>query len=75
MKYTLIDMLENNSIEIAFKSRIPYLCNGTTEDYGVISTLSLGDKCLTGYNGICKETVSQDIMDEIKTSIINILKK
>ena len=44
MKCTLIDMLENNSIEITFKSRIPYLCNGTTEGYGVIITLSVGEE-------------------------------
>ena len=30
MKDKLINLIENNSIEISFKSRIPYLCNGTT---------------------------------------------
>lgn len=75
MEDDLINLLENNSVEIIFKSRIPYLCNGTTDDYGVIKNLSIGDHNLTRYNGICRENISQETMNKIKTSIIKILKK
>ena len=74
MEDELINLLENNSIEIIFKSRIPYLCSGTTDDYGLIKKISIGDHSITGYNGICRENISQGTMNKIKTSIVKILK-
>jgi hypothetical protein len=74
MEDELINLLENSSIEITFKSRIPYLCFGTTDDYGMIEKISIGDHSITGYNGICRENISQETMNKIKTSIIKILK-
>jgi len=75
MKDKLIEILESGSIEIILKNRIPYLCNGTTEDYGVVDKISIGDHNLTGYNGIMKENISQELMNEIKNSIIQTIKK
>lgn len=74
MKDKIINLLEDNCVEIIFKSRIPYLCNILTDDYGVIDTISIGDNSITGYNGICKENITQDSMNKIKNSIIEILK-
>ena len=72
MKDKLIELLEgNNSIEIVFKGRIPYLCIGTNEDYGVFNKFGIGDHNITGYNN---SDVSQDTMNKIKSSIIEILK-
>ena len=74
MKDKLIHMLENESIEIIFNSRVPYLAIGPTDDYGLLATASIGDDCLTGYQGIFSENVSQDTMDKLKSSIIELLK-
>lgn len=70
IKNELIEILEKESIEIIIKYRIPYLCNGTSDNYGVIRSLSIGDNNITGYNGICKENISQELMNNIKKSII-----
>jgi len=74
MKDRLIKLLENNSVEIIFNYRIPYLCMGTNDEHGLIETISIGDNNIIGYNGICKENLSQYTMNKIKLSIIKILK-
>jgi hypothetical protein len=75
----LIEILESKSISITFKDHTPYLCVGTNEDYGVRQKISIGDECVTGFNGNPKNTsmvnkhISPEKMSKIKQSIIEIL--
>lgn len=74
MKDKLIKLLEDNSCEIIIRTHIPYMCRGTKEDYSVTDIISIGNHNITGYNGLCSENISQELMNEIKTSIINTIK-
>jgi len=75
MKDKIIELLEDNSVEIIIRTHIPYMCEGITEDYGVTDKIKFGDHNVTGYNGKCRENISQDLMSEIKLSIIETIKK
>lgn len=73
MKKKLIKLLENDSVEIIIKTRIPYMCRGTNEDYGMIDKISIGDHNVTGYNGLVTENISQELMNKIKSVLIEVL--
>lgn len=70
MKRKIVELLKNNAVEIIIRTHIPYKCIGLTEDYSVTDKISIGDGCITGYNGITKENISQELMTEIKRAII-----
>lgn len=74
MNNKLIELLENDGVEIIFNNLIPYLCYGTTFDYGVVKQILIGDHNITGYNSNNIENVSQETMNNIKQAIINVLK-
>lgn len=69
VKNKLISLLKNNSVVINFELRIPYLCSGIN-GYGVVEKISVGDHNVTGYNDVCRENISQELMNDIKSAII-----
>ena len=69
----LVNILGSDSIEIIFKDRIPHLCVGLTNDYGVINEVSIGDHNITGYNKNNESNLEQKTLNKIKEAIINII--
>ena len=66
----LIKQLSNNSIEIVFRTRIPYLDKSYEDYYGVGKEIRIGDSCITGYHSI-----NQNIINKIKQLIVKDLKQ
>ena len=75
LKDKLIKLLEYNGVSIVIKGHLPYMCTGLKEDHSVFDKVEIGDTNITGFNGAYGvETVSQELMDEIKEAILSVLK-
>jgi len=70
-KEEIINMLEKDSIEIIFNSHMPYMCR-TVDENTPFKTIKIGDGSITGYN---LDEESKQIINKIKKSILEILKK
>jgi len=76
IKEKLIKLLEYNGVSIEVKGHLPYMCTGLEKDRTVFDRVEIGDNNITGFNGAYGvETVSQELMDEIKEAILSVLKK
>jgi len=76
IKDKLIKLLEYNGVSIEIKGHLPYMCTGLNKDRSVFDSVEIGDKNITGFNGAYGvETISQELMDNIKEAILLLIKK
>jgi len=75
LKEKIVELLSDDSVEIIIRTHIPYRSTGLTEDYSVTDKISIGDRNITGYYGIHKENISQELMNSIKSTLINLIRE
>ena len=61
----LINIISSNSVEIVFRTRMPFMCHGVSDYYGVCKELRIGDCWITGY-----QDMNQDMMKSLKQLMI-----